>query len=242
MAEQQRTERPQRQGIISKSISVMATGIFWLLFSLVFSIVIEWVGMTFWWPDEAATHSERMLDRELAYLNTDFKRSVITTDPAQYVMDFVDFANEWLVERTGIGKGLAQLRSPPTATEDQVIAYLRQGYVQFIDYIKAAGNTTETFAVRLAVLTLALPAFVLAALVAMTEGLVRRDLRRWGGGRETSFVYHHAKRWILPSFIVSWVLYLSMPISIHPTFVVVPFALLFGIAITVTSSTFKKYL
>ena len=38
------------------------------------------------------------------------------------------------------------------------------------------------------------PVFVLFTLVALVDGLVRRDLRRWGGGRESSFVYHYAKQ------------------------------------------------
>ena len=68
---------------------------------------------------------------------------------------------------------------------------------------------TQVFAVRLAILTLATPVFGLFALVALVDGLVRRDLRRWGGGRESSFVYHYAKKASIPLIIIAWVLYLS---------------------------------
>ena len=42
--------------------------------------------------------------------------------------------------------------------------------------------------------------------------------------------------------IIAWVLYLSLPFSVHPSWVILPFAIGFGLAVTVTASTFKKYL
>ena len=101
---------------------------------------------------------------------------------------------------------------------------------------------TQVFAVRLAILTLATPVFGLFATVALVDGLVRRDLRRWGGGRESSFVYHYAKNAALPLVIIAWVLYLALPFSLHPSWVILPFALGFALTVTVTASTFKKYL
>ena len=38
-----------QQGLISKSLTAIAKIIQWLLLSLLFSIVIEWVGMVLWW-------------------------------------------------------------------------------------------------------------------------------------------------------------------------------------------------
>jgi hypothetical protein len=46
--------------------------------------------------------------------------------------------------------------------------------------------------------------FVLFTLVALVDGLVRLDLRRWGGGRESSFVYHYAKQPVLPLVALAW--------------------------------------
>ena len=78
--------------------------------------------------------------------------------------------------------------------------------------------------------------------VALVDGLVRRDLRRWGGGRESSFVYHYAKKAAIPLIIMAWVFYLALPFSLHPSWIILPFALVFGFAVTITASTFKKYL
>ena len=87
-----------------------------------------------------------------------------------------------------------------------------------------------------------MPVFAMFALVAIVDGLVKRDLRRWGGGRESSFVYHWAKRSALPLLVLTWVIYLAFPVSVHPSFIVLPFAMLFALSVTVTASSFKKYL
>ena len=95
---------------------------------------------------------------------------------------------------------------------------------------------------RLAVLTLPTPVFVLFTLVALADVFVQRDPGRWGGERENSFVYHWAKRSALPPLVVSWEVYLALPFSLHPTFVILPFAMLFALSVAVTASSFKKYL
>ena len=42
--------------------------------------------------------------------------------------------------------------------------------------------------------------------------------------------------------VMAWVIYLALPFSPHPTFVVLPFATVFALTIAVTASTFNKYL
>jgi integrating conjugative element membrane protein (TIGR03747 family) len=63
-----------------------------------------------------------------------------------------------------------------------------------------------------------------------------------GRGRESSFVYHYAKKAALPLVVITWVVYLALSFSLHPTLIVLPFAALFALPMTVTASTFKKYL
>ncbi len=45
---------------------------------------------------------------------------------------------------------------------------------------------------------------------------MRRDLRKFGAGRESSFVYHRAKRTLLPLMVSPWVIYLSLPLTVNP--------------------------
>ena len=59
------------------------------------------------------------------------------------------------------------------------------------------------------ILFLSMPLFGLMIITGMVEGLVRRDLRRYGAGYESSFVCHHAKRFIKPAQYGPCMLYLS---------------------------------
>ena len=134
------------------------------------------------------------------------------------------------------------MSAPPAPDENSLRLWLHSISQPVAEFVIAAMQVTQVFSVRLAVLTLAMPVFVLFSLVALVDGFVKRDLRRWGGGRESSFVYHWAKRSALPLLVLSWVIYLALPFSLHPTFIVLPFAVLFALSVAVTASTFKKYL
>ena len=106
----------------------------------------------------------------------------------------------------------------------------------------AAAFTVLTFIVRLLVLVLTLPLFILAAFVGLVDGLVRRDVRKAGAGRESGFVYHRAKAALMPLAVMPWIIYLTLPISVHPLLVLLPCAALLGVVVCITASTFKKHL
>lgn len=119
----------------------------------------------------------------------------------------------------------------------------RSGLVSELrDYLLATVYVTLTFFIRVTILVLSVPLFVMVLIVGMVEGFNRRDLRRYGAGYESSFVYHHAKRFVKPAFFVPCMIYLSWPSAIYPNLVLLPAALLFGLAVTVATASFKKYL
>ncbi len=234
--------RVVQEGLIAKSLTAVAKVIQWLLLSLLFSIVIEWVGMVLWWPDEGIEHSRTMLATEISYLESDFKHSVVTSDPARFAKRFADNTYHYLFEVTRLVDFIRWVSPQPTVDEQGLRPTLHKIYQPTAEFVIAMMQITQLFSVRLAILTLAMPVFLLFSLVALVDGLVQRDLRRWGGGRESSFVYHYAKKAALPLVVITWVVYLALPFSLHPTFVVLPFAALFSLSVAVTASTFKKYL
>jgi integrating conjugative element membrane protein (TIGR03747 family) len=234
--------REVRQGLISRLLTTAAQGIKWLFLSLLFSILIEWVGMTLWWPEEGLGHSRAMLEAEIGYLEADFGRSLMSSDPARFTKGVADKVYFVLFEITRISDFIAWIAAPPSANEGALRSKLHQLLRPVAEYVVAAMQVTQVFSVRLAILALATPLFLLFTLVALVDGLVKRDLRRWGGGQESSFVYHWAKCSALPLLVLTWVVYLALPFSLHPSFVVLPFAILFAFRVEVTASTFKKYL
>jgi len=233
---------PAERGLLSRTFARLLAGLFWLWAALMLSILIEWTGMLFWWPEQGLAHSRGMLDAEIAYLDEDFRKSLIVSSPARLASRFAHAFQLVFFEWTPLSDFLEWLAAPPAPGEWQITTGMPALYARLADFIIAAMTITQVFAVRLAVLVLATPVFVLAALVGFADGLVRRDLRRWGGGREHGLLYHHAKRPVVPSFVACWVVYLSLPASLHPTFVVVPFAAIFGGLVALSAATFKKYL
>jgi integrating conjugative element membrane protein (TIGR03747 family) len=225
-------------GLLGKLLRLVA----WALVSLLISILIEWVGMSLWWPEEGVAHSRMMLETEIGYLSGDLRQTALVTDTAAFGRAFADAAYEGLWVRTGLMRGLGWLAEPPPGDASGFRRLLHGLYAAVADHVLAAAHITQVFALRLAVLTLSLPVFGLASLVGTLDGLVQRDLRRWGGGRESSFLYHHARRLIWPVFLLAWVLYLSLPTSLHPSLAILPFAAVVGVLMAVTAASFKKYL
>lgn len=244
MAESRADNRQQdvRQGLISRALTTLAQGLKWLLLSLVFSVLVEWLGMMFWWPEEGLNHSRDMLAAEIGFLQADFGRSLISENPAGFTRTLADRAYYGLFEATRIADFITWVGKPSGPSETGLRPRLHAAFQPVVKYVLAAMQVTQVFSVRLAVLLLAMPVFVMFSLVAIVDGLVKRDLRRWGGGRESSFVYHWAKRSALPLLVLTWVIYLSLPFSVHPSFVVLPFATVFALSVAVTASSFKKYL
>jgi integrating conjugative element membrane protein (TIGR03747 family) len=234
--------RAIQEGMLSKSLTAIAKIIQWLLLSLVFSIIIEWAGMVLWWPDEGLEHSRNMLSKEISYLDTDFRRSVVTSDPARFAKRFADNTYHFLFEVTRFVDFIRWISPQPTTNEQGLRITLHNIYHPIAEFVIAMMQVSQVFSVRMAILTLAMPIFLLFSLVALVDGLVQRDLRRWGGGRESSFVYHYAKKAALPLVVITWVVYLALPFSLHPTLIVLPFAAMFALTVVVTASTFKKYL
>ncbi len=110
------------------------------------------------------------------------------------------------------------------------------------EYLQATVWVTLIFFIRVQILFLSLPLFGLVAITGIVEGLVRRDLRRYGAGYDSSFVYHHAKRLIKPALYGPCMLYLAWPTAVWTNLLIVPSALLIGGVLTIVTSTFKKYL
>lgn len=231
-----------RPGLLARVLRRIGSALRWLLLSLLLSVLIEWIGMAFWWPEAGLEHSRRMLAAELAFLNDDFRDSLLSGDPARFVGRTADGAYHLLFEVTRLRRASEWLKRAASRSDESPVFSVQRLYRPLADGITAAGQVLKLFMVRLAVLTLAMPAFLLFSLVGLVDGLVQRDLRRWGGGRESSYLYHYAKQSVWGFLVTAWVLYLALPVSVNPAFIIVPFAALFAFSISVTASAFKKYL
>lgn len=202
-----------------------------LLVSLLMSVLIEWAGIYWqWWSQPGSQHALVTLEAEVARLDTTFTRSLLVSDPVAMATQAITRAYEWLFVKSGVAAWFES-----SAQHGGWLATLQV-------YVQAALYVTLMTLTRVVILLLTSPLFLLAALVGFVDGLVRRDLRRFGAGRESAFIYHHAKRAITPIFVIGWLLYLSVPFAIHPNAFLLPCAALFGLLISIATGSFKKYL
>lgn len=180
-----------------------------------------------------------MLETELGYVHQDFATSVLSTNPAAFIDQTAQTFYEWCYQRTGLIDFINNASQQPKTNRFQQIAY--QLITEFKEYIVATLYSIQVFIVRVAIIVLSWPAFVLFFFIGAVDGLTERDLRRWGGGRESSTVFQLARNAMFKPVIVSWVVYLSMPVSVHPTLVITPLAVLAGVASRVSFERYKKY-
>jgi integrating conjugative element membrane protein (TIGR03747 family) len=207
---------------------------------LLFSILTEFFGLLLFWGDQGWRHSQAMLTSELGWLSEHFKASLILQQPGQTIVQMLDFLNQWLLVKTGFADFAQQARA--SSQGNGFWRWINQLYVSIEDFVLAAVYVTFTFVVRLTILALAAPLFLLVMLTGFVDGLMRRDLRKFGAGRESSFVYHRAKRAVTPLLVVPWIIYLSLPFSLNPLAILIPCAAMLGVTTAITAATFKKYL
>ncbi|GID03365.1 TIGR03747 family integrating conjugative element membrane protein [Pseudomonas sp. 008] len=230
----------QHPGVIVSAIGLVFRIIGLLIASLLFSILIEFAGLLLFWGDQGWRHSQAMLTSELGWLSEHFKSSLLIQQPGQTIGQWLNFLNQWLLVKTGFADFAQQARG--SSKGNDFWSWINQLYVNIEDFVLAAVYVTLTFVVRLTILVLAIPLFLLATLTGFVDGLMHRDLRKFGAGRESSFVYHRAKRAVIPLLIVPWIIYLSLPFSLNPMAVFLPCAVTLGITTAITATTFKKYL
>lgn len=190
------------------------------------AIALEWLGDAFFWRNTCASHSEQVLQATWQWWRGS------TGAPAWLVEDLA-LASDTLQQ--GIAALVHSLNGQSglfwTETVTTVIRCA----------LLSVGNVTLTFLLRLTILLQALPLFTLAIIIGLIDGLVRRDLRRFGAGHESGFVYHHAKRMISSSLIATGLVWLAVPFFLVPEYVFIPAAAGIGLAVSMTGGSFKKY-
>jgi len=239
-------QQQRQQGLIANLITLPFRFVGVLLGSLFLCIVVECVALHTLWPEQGWHHAQGMLAFELSQLSEHFTRSVLVQEPGHTAHWLVEHAYDWLFIRSGlldwIREASGQTRAGINNPTHDFRYYLGMVYVYLEADLIAAAYTVLVFLVRLLVLCLTLPLFLMAAFVGTVDGLVRRDIRRFGAGRESGFVYHRARATLMPLAVLPWVTYLALPVSVHPLLILLPSAVLLGVATNVAASSFKKYL
>ncbi|EEJ4192962.1 TIGR03747 family integrating conjugative element membrane protein [Salmonella enterica subsp. diarizonae] len=190
------------------------------------AIALEWLGEAFFWQNTCASHSEQVLQATWQWWKSSAGAPV------------------WLVEGLAIVRGKLQqgIAALIASFSGQSGLFWTEAVTTVVHCaLLAAGNVTLTFLLRLTILLRAVPLFALTITIGLVDGLVRRDLRRFGAGHESGFVYHHARRMIGSSLAGTGLVWLAVPQFLTPEYFGVLSSVIVGLAVSFAIGAFKKY-
>lgn len=209
-----------------------------LIMSIFISIIIEWIGLSYWWPDQP-DHAYQMFTYEYNAINDDFKTMIKNYQPIQVINVSISYMYDLLYNSAFTQATINWLNDPNSSGMGlQMKRLIIAGHT----YISSAGYIILTITMRAVVFILSLPWFVLCGALGAVNGLVEREIRKDEGGLEHAYVHHLVKDHKYLFINGAWVLYLAIPWSIHPSYLLIPAGLLFSYTIYLTMWTFKKYL
>jgi integrating conjugative element membrane protein (TIGR03747 family) len=236
------TERPKPRGPIAAVVAVGLGFLASMFTSLFLGTAFEIFGLYALWPAEGVGHARSHVTDDLDYLKQ-FPRSVFVPDTVAFAREMADWAR-WPFDRMGVPQLIEKAaHADSTPAKNAMARGLRQGYLEIVRWIEVFYHVAQDLAVRLSVALFASPAFFLAIMVGLVDGLVKRDLRKWCGGRESSFVYHHSKHYTGWFLTGGFALYLAWPFrGFNPADMVLVFTVLVAASLSLTVASFKKYL
>ncbi|MFV5927641.1 DUF4400 domain-containing protein [Klebsiella aerogenes] len=137
----------------------------------------------------------------------------------------------------------------PHPLGDEIVMLLENGATRILMVNKllrkpftALAYTLVSFMQRLIWLAAMLPLLCLCVLIGLTEGLVRRDLRRFGSGLESVFLHRYVIRSGSSVATTLWVFYLAQPLFLPAMLVLLTAGLWFGITVWMAAGSFNRWL
>ncbi|WP_313569340.1 TIGR03747 family integrating conjugative element membrane protein [Comamonas terrigena] len=246
-------DKPRATGPVELAFRVVTGLVGVSLVSWMVGICIEIGGSFVFWKGQGIRHAQSVVHQDLGYIAA-APRSLLVPDTVGFSLKVAQYVR-WPYEKLGVLRLYQSMHSPtasiPVAApqakgNERALANAKQ-FTWFIarqlsEWLVISMFVAQDVVLRLCVAAFAMPAFALACLMGLIDGLVRRDLRRWTGGRESSFLYHHAKRYTHWALTGGFGLYLSWPFgTFNPAYMVLVFTILVAISLSTTVAAFKKY-
>ena len=198
----------------------------WIAALCALVLVIDLLFVVFIWAD-GSHHLAELIAAERHLLGLDSDSAA-----GRFVDVAVTAAYDWVFVKTSLGDWLATQRSGLLAAVINGLWVL----------VETAVLGLQLFAMRVAVLILSLPLFVVVGATAVADGLYGWLMRRTRGGRESGFIYHRAKRAVPAFLLLVWVVYLIPPTPMDPRWIMPPFIVAFAITLRLRVAFFKKHL
>jgi hypothetical protein len=212
----------ENKGIILVLITFIYNTIKWLFFSLLFSITVSFIGLTFIWTEQGSAHERATLETEVTYLADELQSGSSFVQLLMKTQDTVI----WRIPDS-FGRSV-----------DWVLSVFNENLTP---YGESANYAMRIFIVRLIIMTSSVPILVVYLVAAIAIGLVERDLRKFNLARESSTKFHLILNNVHLPLIWLMMCYLSWPVTAHPMPFILPGYALFGVLVFTMVSGYKKY-
>lgn len=100
---------------------------------------------------------------------------------------------------------------------------------------------TDIIFERLMIFIMAIPLMTGCFLIFAVDGLGQRDIRKFQGARESTFIFHQVKSLSPKLFLLLFMIYLAMPFSICPLYMLLVSSLMFSFLTMLAIKHYKKY-
>jgi integrating conjugative element membrane protein (TIGR03747 family) len=243
--------RARTRGPVEFGMEIAFGLLFVTLFAWFIGVLIEIVGSYTIWQDRAEFHSRDIVVQDMEYIAM-APRSLLIRDTVAWSHSVIRWVEEpyervgikrWYANQNGANASAVAPAQPKRSVLSERLSKANTSMQRALSkWALMSMYVAQDVLLRLSVAAFALPAFLLACMVGIVDGLVRRDLRRWGGGRESSFVYHHAKRYTHWALTGGFGLYLAWPFGgFNPAYMVFVFTMLVAFTMSTAVAAFKKY-
>lgn len=119
---------------------------------------------------------------------------------------------------------------------------LKDLHRKFVGHSQMASTVLRETSFRVAGMTVGWMVAAFFFSIGLVDGLVRREVRRWSGGRESSWIYNTSSRLLGPVSMTYTVFLIAWPWTLNIAWTIAIFASLNGLLLSIASSRFKKYL
>lgn len=209
--------------------------------ALVMAIVIEIAGLNTWWDAHDGSRLKQRTETELSILEAHFgSDSMLLLGQLHQIYwhwmnSSIDFLSARQVRLNGrpqhSGDGLPKL----STSVQRVRKHLDH-------YVRISLELLRETSFRLAAMTVGWIVILFFGAVGLVDGLVRRDIRRWSGGRESSWIYNTCRRLLGPVAMSYTVVFLIWPWPLNISWTIAIFSVVVSILLSMACSRFKKYL
>ncbi len=102
-------------------------------------------------------------------------------------------------------------------------------------------ETIKIIAIRLYIFILSFPLWFSVLFIMIVDGLAQRDIRKFQAARESTFLFHRLKLLTENLFYSFFLIYMSMPIAIHPEAFLLPMVIVVSVLFMLSIKYYKKY-